>query len=85
MQQEAAWLGQLLQAQGNNTAAAAGSVGDAALAIIAASFTEWGHGVDADADGAAAPDWQALPLRQANLLDEMQLASAALADAIAVA
>lgn len=83
MQQEAAWLGQLLQSQ--TPAAAAGSVTNAALSIITATFVEWSHSVGPDADGMAAAEWYALPLRQADLLDEMQLASAALAEAISVA
>lgn len=75
-------LGAVLQGR---TASERSSTTHAALATISAAFTAVGQQVNVDGGGVAAPGWQALPLRQADWLDEMYLASAALADAIAVA
>lgn len=75
-------LGAVLQGR---PAAARSSAQNAALAAMAAAFAAVGQQDDVDGASGAAPGWQTLPLRQADWLDEMQLASAALADAIAVA
>ena len=75
MQQEAAWVSeQLACASGSRGSATA----DAALSIISTSFAEAAH----SRPHLAAAGWQAQPLGQAALLDEMQLAASALAEAV---
>jgi hypothetical protein len=56
----------------------------AALALIAAACITAGKQADMDSGGTST-SWQALPLKQVDVLEEMQLASAALAEVVAVA
>ena len=56
----------------------------AALALIAAACTIAGKQADMDSGGTSM-SWQALPLKQVDVVEEMQLASAALAEVVAVA
>ncbi len=78
MQQEAAWVAeQLAGASGSRGSATA----DAALSVISTSFAEAAH----SGPDLAAVGWQAQPLGQAALLDEMQLAASALAETISLA
>lgn len=72
-----------------HTAAEQGGMVHAAFATIAAELAKTAHQVDMDSDRAGAMIAQGrqpiVALRQADWLDEMQLASAALASMIAVA
>jgi hypothetical protein len=57
----------------------------AALSLVAAAFTAASKQADVDSSSLAAVAWQALPLKQADVVEEMQLALAALAEVVAMA
>lgn len=58
---------------------------EAALALIAAACAAAGKEAAMDSSSATSTSWQALPFKQADVLEEIQLASAALAEVVAVA